>query len=162
MRARAVLILALLFGTIGCDHVAKHVAVTRLRGTPARSLFDGVVRLHYAENPGAFLSLGAELPAAVRRAVFTVGSGLLLLALGGFVLLQRQAGRLETIAVALIVGGGVSNLVDRVLRDGRVVDFVQLVFGPLHTGIFNVADVALTTGALLLLVGGLRRPAEAS
>lgn len=157
MRARAILILALLFGTIGCDHVAKRVAIAKLRGTPARSLLDGVVRLHYAENPGAFLSLGAELPAAVRWAVFTLGGGLLLVALGGLVLTRRETGWTESVAVALIVGGGLANLLDRVLRDGRVVDFVQLVFGPLHTGIFNLADVALTAGALLLLAGGLRR-----
>jgi signal peptidase II len=162
MRARVVLILALLLGTIGCDHVAKRVAVAKLRGTPARSLFDGVVRLHYVENPGAFLSLGAELPAAVRWAVFTLGGGLLLVALGGLVLTRRETGQADTVAVALIVGGGTSNLVDRVLRDGRVVDFVQLAVGPLHTGIFNVADVALTAGALLLLASLLRRPVATS
>ena len=57
---------------VGCDRVTKHVATATLEGKPARSYFFDTVRLGYAENTGSFLSLGANLPSAVRFAVFVV------------------------------------------------------------------------------------------
>lgn len=60
-------------------------------------------------------------------------------------------------AVALLFAGGVGNLIDRVTSGGSVVDFINLGIGPVHTGIFNVADVAITVGALILLSAALRR-----
>jgi signal peptidase II len=57
--------------------------------------------------------------------------------------------------VCLVLAGGASNWVDRVVR-GSVVDFLNVGVGPLRTGIFNVADVAIMVGVALLLVGGLR------
>jgi len=60
-------------------------------------------------------------------------------------------------AVALLFAGGVGNLIDRVTSGGSVVDFIKLGIGPVRTGIFNVADVAITVGALILLSAALRR-----
>lgn len=58
----------------------------------------------------------------------------------------------------MIVGGGLANWLDRMLHDGAVTDFVSLGLGPLRTGIFNVADVAIVAGLLLLVLpGGLAR-----
>jgi lipoprotein signal peptidase len=69
--------------TIGCDRVTKHAAATFLPGLPSRSYLADTVRLEYVENTGGFLSLGAELPSAVRTGLFTVGTGLLLCMLVG-------------------------------------------------------------------------------
>jgi signal peptidase II len=52
-----------------------------------------------------------------------------------------------------MTGGGLGNLIDRMMNDGRVVDFVSLGVGSLRTGIMNVADVAVFAGAMLLLFG---------
>jgi lipoprotein signal peptidase len=73
--------LALAVATVGCDRVTKHVAVLTLEGEPARSYLGDTIRLGYAENTGGFLSLGAGLPDSVRTAIFTVATGLVLLAL---------------------------------------------------------------------------------
>jgi signal peptidase II len=54
------------------------------------------------------------------------------------------------IALALFLGGGIGNLIDRLTNDGRVIDFMHIGFGFLRTGIFNVADMALMTGVVLL------------
>ncbi|MET0554978.1 MAG: signal peptidase II, partial [Vicinamibacteria bacterium] len=54
------------------------------------------------------------------------------------------------VGLGLVWAGGLSNLLDRV-RDGHVVDFVMLSAGPLRTGVFNVADVAITAGVVLVL-----------
>lgn len=119
-------------------------------------LLGGILRLRLAENRGAFLSFGERLPEAVRFAVFVilVGAGLL----GALVwLLWRAAQRpaLASVGLALIVGGGLGNLVDRAAR-GRVVDFLQLSAGPLHTGVFNLGDAAIVAGTLILLATGFR------
>jgi signal peptidase II len=58
--------------------------------------------------------------------------------------------------MVLIAAGGMGNLVDRVLREGRVIDFMNLGLGPVRTGIFNVADVQIMVGLGLLLLGRRR------
>ncbi len=60
-------------------------------------------------------------------------------------------------AVALILAGGMGNLIDRVLQDGVVVDFINVGIGPVRTGIFNVADVAITSGVIILLAESMRK-----
>lgn len=54
--------------------------------------------------------------------------------------------------------GGIANLIDRVTRDGHVVDYLVLNLGPLHTGVFNLADIAIMAGAGVLLWTGLKKP----
>ncbi len=63
--------------------------------------------------------------------------------------------RSDVVASLMIIGGGIGNLIDRIMRDGRVTDFIYLEAGPLHTGIFNVADMAITIGVMWLLVSSL-------
>ena len=141
--------------TVGCDRVTKHVATSTLAGRPARSLLADTVRLAYVQNAGGFLSLGADLPLAMRTAVFTVATGLLLLALVAFGIRLRWSGW-AAFGLALFVAGGVSNWVDRVLH-GSVIDFINVGVGPLRTGVFNVADVAIMLGVAIVLVCELRR-----
>lgn len=157
--ARIVLLLAI-GATIGCDRVTKYVASTTLAEAPARSFLADTFRLEYAENRGAFLGLGADWPLPLRRAVLDIGNGLLLLALSVLALRGRWPGR-APLGVALFVAGGASNLVDR-LAHGAVIDFMNVGIGPLRTGIFNVADMAIMLGAGILAFEGFRsRPAKA-
>ena len=146
--AGAVVLVLLVATTIGCDRVTKHIAKTSLDGTPGRSFFADTVRLVYAENTGGFLSLGADLAPAVRTAIFTIGTGLVLAAtLTAAVRLDWTA--LQLVALSLMFAGGASNWIDRVAR-GTVVDFLNVGVGPLRTGVFNVADVALMLGGVIL------------
>ena len=142
----------LLLSCVGCDQAAKILARGVLAERPPISLLYGVVRLQYVENPGAFLSLGADLPHTVRFLVFVVGAGAVLAAGLAFAVRSNHLGRWQKAAVLLAVGGGIGNLIDRVAH-GAVVDFVSLGIGPLRTGIFNLADVAITGGLALLLAG---------
>jgi signal peptidase II len=154
---RFVLVAAVL-GTIGCDRVTKHIATTTLAGVPARSYLADTVWVGYVENRGGFLSVGATLPPGVRAFVFTVGTGLMLVALTVLAIQRRWRGW-PLISVALIVAGGASNWIDRVVR-GSVVDFLNVGIGPVRTGVFNVADMAIMTGAVLLVLVGFQRTAE--
>jgi signal peptidase II len=143
-------LLAVVATTIGCDQVTKHAAATQLMGLPRQSYLGDTLRLEYAENPGAFLSLGASLPQWARVALFSVGTGLLLM-LCGALALRRLWPTHALLAFSLVAAGGVSNLVDR-LAHGKVIDFMNIGVGQVRTGIFNVADVAIMLGVALFLV----------
>lgn len=60
------------------------------------------------------------------------------------------------LALSLFIGGGTSNLLDRLLHGGYVVDFINIGIGPVRTGIFNVADVAISLGMILLVFCEIR------
>lgn len=154
---RLLILLLVLLACVGLDQAAKSIARQTLSTRPPQEFLGGLFRLEYAENAGAFLSLGAALSEEARFWVFTVFVTLLLVALVVFALrMSSHTPLLVVIAIALIVGGGVSNLIDRLLNEGRVVDFMQLSAGPLHTGIFNVADIAIMAGLGLMLVVAFR------
>jgi signal peptidase II len=138
---------------VGFDQITKSIAKRSLAGEAPREYLAGVVRLEYAENVGSFLSLGASLPAEGRFWIFTVFSTLLVLGLTLYVLRSsEQTPLLVFLGIALVIAGGLGNLIDRLAHQGRVVDFMQLRAGPLQTGVFNVADVALMAGIGLALI----------
>lgn len=151
--ARALLLLAITT-TISCDRLTKHVAVNTLAGSSSRSFLADTLRFQYAENTGAFLSLGAEWPPRTRLAVFGVGNALLLCALVTTAVHRRWPWP-ALLGVALFAAGGASNLLDRILY-GSVIDFLNVGIGPLRTGIFNVADMAVMLGALIVLWASYR------
>jgi len=154
---RLLLILFVLMACVGCDQSTKMYAEAKLPRVQPLSLLSDTVRLQVTHNEGTFLSLGASAPKAWRLATLHVGVSAMLLALLAYALFVR-AGRAPFIfALALVLAGGASNLIDRFVNDGYVVDFINLGAGPIRTGIFNVADVAITAGALLLLIQSWRR-----
>ncbi|HYM62401.1 MAG TPA: signal peptidase II [Thermoanaerobaculia bacterium] len=138
--------------TAGADQLTKHVARVTLAEGPPRTFLAGFLTLLYAENSGAFLSLGSGLSPAVRATVFSLAVAVGLLFALGVLLVGRIPSRPDALALALIIGGGAGNLLDRITRQGVVTDFAYLEIGPLHTGVFNVADMAITTGVLWLVV----------
>ncbi len=130
---------------IAADQLTKWWAVSTLPGNPIE-LIPGVLFLRYVTNPGAAFGL---LPGA--------GSFIALGAVAAVVLIvlvvHRLPGRLEAVAMGLVLGGALGNLGDRLFRgpgllDGRVVDFVDFEYFPA----FNVADSAITVGAALALL----------
>lgn len=153
-KERGIVLLIAVVSTIGCDRVTKHAATVALAGAPMRSYLADTVRLEYAENAGGFLGLGADWPDALRTTLFTTGTGLVLLVMVGVAIRSRWHGW-ALIGVCLVVGGGASNWVDRVVR-GSVVDFMNVGVGPLRTGVFNVADMAIMIGIAVLLLASLR------
>jgi signal peptidase II len=150
---RLLLLLVIVLILIGLDQATKSIAKRSLAGEPPREYLAGAVRLEYAENVGSFLSLGASLPAEARFWIFTVFSALLVLGLALYILrASEQMPLLVFVGISLVIAGGLGNLIDRLTHEGRVVDFMQLGVGPLRTGVFNVADVALMAGIGLVLL----------
>ena len=147
---RVALVISVLFLTVGCDQVTKVVARETLKNFRTLHFFSNSLTLQYTENPGAFLSLGASLPESLRFGIFTLAVSLFL-AFTLFILFQKNnMDRVTTVALALLTGGGIGNLIDRLFR-GKVSDFIHISVGPLQTGVFNVADMAIVLGVILYL-----------
>lgn len=138
---------------VAVDQAVKWYAIENwreLERLPPRSYFYDVFRLTFATNEGAFLGLGHGLPDHWRFLILTVANGLMLLGLAAFLLATPHISRWSFTALTLIVAGGAGNMIDRI-RFEKVIDFWNLGIGGLRTGIFNVADIAISLGFLLLL-----------
>lgn len=146
---RLLLFLAILFLTVGCDQATKSVAKAYLADAQPLILLGDTVRLDLARNYGAFLSLGSALGESSSGLLLSAIVGALLAALLIYLFVSRPQNPFVGVSIALIVGGGVSNLIDRLRYGGYVVDFLNVGIGPLRTGIFNVADMAIMAGVLL-------------
>jgi signal peptidase II len=155
MIASAVIVLSL----VGCDQATKVYAVRHLKGQPPQSYLADTVRIHYVENPGAFLGLGGGLDPRWKFWILTVPTTLILGWVLALIFRSRSLDRVTFLALAMIVAGGIGNSIDRFRLGGYVIDFLNLGFGERvwqRTGIFNVADVAITAGFFLLLPFVLR------
>lgn len=137
-------------GVAATDQLTKALALARLGEEPVHLFW--TLRLNLSFNRGIAFSQGQGLGPLI-----TVAGLLLVVAL---VVMSRTARDSPTaVALGLLIGGACGNLGDRLFRDhgGAVVDFIDLQWWP----IFNVADMAITMGAALLLVVGMRQPTDA-
>ncbi len=160
--ARLFLGCAILISFVGCDQATKHIASQTLQNVPPKSFLGDSVRLEYALNPGGFLSLGGTLSPEIRFLIF-VGFNLCVMVGTAICLCLSWKSRLTVFApIALILAGGIGNLIDRITNQGLVTDFLNLGlnfgFGQVRTGIFNVADMCVMLGAAMLVFGFLRDP----
>jgi signal peptidase II len=137
---------------LAVDQATKQLAARTLKGMGRLTYLADTLRLQYAENPGAFLSLGASLSPTMRNALF-LGGNLVLLGGCAWLLIRDAWTPRQQLGWWLVLSGGVANLIDRVLR-GAVIDFLNVGVGPVRTGIFNVADMAIMLGVGLLIIGG--------
>lgn len=127
---------------VAADHLTKWLALRELSGRDVDLL--GSLRLHLVFNNGSAFGIGSRFAPLI--ALFAGVIVVVLLGAG------RQLRGVPLVATGAIVGGATGNLLDRVFRDGNgilggaVVDFVDLQWWP----VFNVADVAITVGAVVL------------
>ena len=143
-------ILSIVLLTIGCDQVSKEWT----RQTVKTREYIPVIGHHFiltnVENTGAMLGFGQDFPPIAKRIFFQGLPLVVLLILLYRTLTKPNINSLLLLAFALVIGGGIGNLIDRIAH-GSVTDFFQIRLGIFRTGIFNMADVAVTTGVLLLL-----------
>ena len=124
------------------DQLTKWLAVTLLQGNPSVPIIPEVFQLTYLENPGAAFGMLQN-----NRWVFLIVSTVGILAVFLYLLMKRPASKLLCLSLSFIVGGGIGNMIDRVLL-GYVVDFFD--FCLINFAIFNVADSFVCVGAGLL------------
>lgn len=150
--------LALAGAVVLLDQATKALVVARFALYETLSLLPvlDLTRLH---NTGAAFSLLADQP-GWQRWLFTAIALAVSAALTVVLLrLPRAPERLATLAYALVLGGALGNVLDRI-QHGYVIDFVHLHWQRWYYPAFNVADSAITIGALLLVWDAFRRPAE--
>ena len=136
---------------VALDQATK-AAVDRLMGLhETRELIDGLVRLTYVRNRGAafgFLS-NADLP--YQSMLFSILSLVALLAIAAYAFKLPVTQKWTQVALALIMGGAVGNLLDR-LWHGFVIDFVDVYWRQHHWPAFNVADSCISIGVVMLIL----------
>ena len=138
------------------DAITKLLAVNYLKGQDSISFFYHTVVLSYAENTGAFLSAGTHWPVILKYALLIV-LPILVCLYGLYYCSFRLTDKKLIVVYATIIGGGLGNLIDRLLNDFTVVDFLNFGIGSLRTGILNVADMSVTFGVLFLIIHSLQR-----
>lgn len=157
---RISLVAALLLGCVGCDQVSKELARSHIALGESHALLNDTLRITHVENSGAFLSVGAELPKAVRVAIFQGAITLVVLGLIWAAAFRKGTRPWQVVGFSFLAASGIGNLIDRLLNDGRVTDFLNVGIGSLRTGIFNIADVIGVVGVLVLLVASRAGTAE--
>ncbi|CAM3693404.1 lipoprotein signal peptidase [Rouxiella silvae] len=141
---------------VGVDQFTKAIAKTTLSMDSVREYLGGSIKLLLTHNTGTFLGLGGTLPANLRYSLMIVGIGVFLLALLLYTLLNKRADAVTVASLTMVFSGGISNLLDRIIYGGYVVDFMNVSAGSLHTGVFNVADMVLLVGAIMLFMVGFK------
>lgn len=140
----------MLSSCIGCDQVTKRIAEKTLAHEPTYSFLFDTFRLQYIQNQGAFLGFGSNFSSDTKLWLFLILPFIFLVCTAIFVSFSRKLSCYNTVFISLIVGGGISNLIDRLLQ-GSVTDFLNIGLGSLRTGIFNIADMAIMAGAIGLV-----------
>jgi signal peptidase II len=133
------------------DQITKRLVAASIELHESHEIVAGLVSLTHVRNRGAafgFLS-NANLP--YQSAIFSVLSVLALAAIAAYALRLPATQRWTQWALALIMGGAVGNLIDR-LQHGNVIDFVDVYWRSHHWPAFNVADACISTGVVMLVL----------
>lgn len=146
-------------GIVAIDALTKGIAQRNLTLYEPVPIFGDVVRLTYIYNPGA--AFGMHL-GPHSRYLFLALTVVVLIILFSWYRSTPASDRLRLIAIATVSGGAIGNFIDRVRSPRGVVDFMDIGFGATRWPVFNVADIAVTTGALLLAVSLWREEREAA
>jgi len=156
MSTRSRLPEALILGTIVVlDQITKDILKRSLDLHEYRPVVDGFLSLSHVRNRGAAFGLLADAGLPYQGPVLAVVSLLALGAIAGYAWRLPAEARIPRLALAFILGGAIGNLIDRV-RFGYVVDFIHVYWNQHSWPDFNVADSAISTGVVLLLLDMLR------
>jgi len=137
------------------DQASKWVVAHALHVGEVRSLIPGFFNLTHVTNRGAAFGLFANVSSPLGTILLVLFSTLAL-AVIGVLLWRNPADRLSGVSLALLFGGALGNLLDRV-RVGRVVDFLDFHLGGYHWPAFNLADSAIVLGAAGVMLHLLHR-----
>jgi signal peptidase II len=152
-RAIGWILMLMTLALVGCDHATKAVAQSALAGRGPVTLLSGVLDLRYAENHDTAFSLLRGVDWHGKVAALAALSAIEIAVVLYLWWRHRRSSLAEQAGYALIVAGAIGNVLDRVRR-GFVIDFIHLHRWP----VFNVADIAIVAGGLLLLLTLVRRP----
>lgn len=143
-----IVLAAVILGAVGLDQLTKLLAVRYLEPIGSYPLWQNVLHLTYVENRGAAFGMLSN-----HRWVFMIFSTVAIVGLTVYLFRFCKEGKWVRVALAMIIGGGIGNMIDRIAL-GYVVDFVD--FTLIHFAVFNVADSFVSVGAVMLAIWFVR------
>ena len=156
-RKRNLLITTIVFLSIILDQISKIWVRNNFESYIENSIIGDVFTLIKVENTGAFLGMGSELSEIPRVLLLIVLPIIVLTSITIYTYIDKSLDKISIIGFSLIIGGGIGNIFDRIVY-GSVTDFLYLDFGGVFkTGIFNIADLSVTTGMILILIYSFKK-----
>ncbi len=150
LRPQYKLFLPLTAGVLFFDQVSKAAVSSALKMHEIRPIIHGLLNLTRMHNTGAAFGLLAGQVSPVRTLFFLAVSFFAIGVVLWMLLRLSPSQKVELVALSLILGGALGNVVDRA-RLGEVVDFIDIYYRNYHWPAFNVADSAISIGVILLL-----------
>ena len=154
-RKRNILITIIVLLGIASDQISKVWVRNNFESYIETSIVGDIFTLIKVENTGAFLGMGSELPETLRVLLLIVLPVIVLVGITVYTYLDKSLDKTSIIGFSLIIGGGIGNIFDRIVY-GSVTDFLYLNFEFFKTGIFNIADLSVTTGMILILISSFK------
>jgi signal peptidase II len=153
---RAAIVIAIVMLNVGCDQISKSIVRSHVEAYSSLRFLHDHFMLTRVENTGAFLSLGDQIPGFLHNVLLSIIPAAFLV-LGIWYLIRiTTLSNLTLVGICFMIGGGAGNVFDRIIH-GSVTDFLYLDFPPLHTGVFNMADLSITTGVIIILIDMVRQ-----
>ena len=148
---RNLFIVLLIIFNIAIDQITKVFVRSTLVYQKSEQVIGDYFQLIWVENKGAFLGMGSDMNETLRLIFLLILPTLVLGYVVYYIIKTKNLDRISLIAFCCIVGGGIANVFDR-FAFGQVTDFFFIDLGGVFkTGIFNVADLSVTTGMFMLI-----------
>jgi signal peptidase II len=154
---RYILISTIVSVSIALDQFSKVWVRSNFENYSEKNLIGEIFTLIKVENTGAFLGMGSELSEIPRILLLIVLPVVVLISITVYTYIEKTLDKISIIGFSLIIGGGIANIFDRIVY-GSVTDFLYINLGGVFkTGIFNIADLSVTTGMILILISSFKR-----
>ncbi|MBN4084775.1 signal peptidase II [Flavobacteriaceae bacterium AH-315-B10] len=148
---RSIFIWILIVFNIAIDQISKFLTRAYIEAGSVSEIIGDYFTLHNVENSGAFLGMGSELNPTIKIILLNILPIIVLSFVLRYVFKDKTIDKLSLIGFSCILGGGIANIFDRI-RFGSVTDFFHIDLGGVfRTGIFNLADLSVTTGMIMIL-----------
>jgi len=149
-------IILLVIANIAADQISKFWVRATVEKNSSSPIIGEYLTLRNIENDGAFLGMGGDLNPTLKLFVLLLIPAAVLLFVLYYMFKEKQMDKLSLIGFSCVVGGGIANVFDRFVY-GSVTDFIFIDLGFVRTGIFNIADLSVTTGMILILWSSLKQ-----
>jgi signal peptidase II len=153
--AKIIIGLVLVISNVSCDQITKNSVRKNIDSSERIEVVNDNFILTKVENTGVALGFGADFHPNVKLIIFQLLPIVVLLYMFFYLMKKEEISAFNFIAITFIIGGGIGNIMDRMLFNS-VTDFMYLEIGPFHTGIFNMADVSVTIGAIGIIVNSFK------
>jgi signal peptidase II len=152
---RSIFIAVLVIANIAIDQISKFWVRANVEVRSETEIIGQKFILSNVENTGAFLGFGSDLNPTIKIILLLILPILVLGMVLRHVLIDKTIDQFSLIGYCCVIGGGIANVFDRVVY-GSVTDFWHIDLGGVFkTGIFNIADISVTTGLIMIILASL-------